>query len=573
MNSFVNNWLTLLLPSKGRIWLVIILFHMIVTSVIGVMLPGLTEDFYTNFKGEALTPFIYLGSFFLAEYINRLGYQISIYKYVQHLLAETRLKTFGLWMKAPLKVKRKGIEDDFPLGEVLARVMTDSESVKELVTSGAFAILIDFIFIISCLIGFLRLDATVGGGLFVMEVIACILLIWGSRKMGVIFTLVRQSTGMLSRVVADVTKGLRELAFTPHKNYASKRGEAIFDDFLQKQLKSNIWDASYYSAAESLYPILLAMVLIVFPQGEAARMAILAVLIDLIQKSISPIKEVAGKISSIQRARTGFDRIREFHHFFQDQGLSYDVNLVELEKFHLKLNHFSYPHKESDKSFSLNDIDLVGAPGELIGLIGTSGCGKSTLLRLTSGQHGIFDGQVFLNNRELKGNDSGDLNYLSQHVSLVSQDSHVFSASAEFNITMDLGLEDFSQFWANAQSSLPYLKRWGIEPQTQIDVKALSLGQKQLLSGLRACYLRKPIVLFDEVSSGLDPDLEKALRDLVILVQKHSLTIIVTHRIETILSATKLLVMKEGRVVDQGTPKELQVSSSDFNEFLDHLKN
>ncbi len=571
MNSFKSKWLPILLPEKGRGWLIVIAVHMAITGAIGLMLPSLTENFYNDFK-NGNTAFYYLAGLFIAEYVNRVGYQISVYRFVQELLVQTRSKTFGLWMKAPLKVKRKGMEDEFPLGEVLARVMTDSDSVKELVTSGAFAIVIDFIFILSSLIGFLRLNAGVGIGLFALEVIACVLLVWGSRKMGVVFTEVRKVTGLLSRVVADVTKGLRELAFTPHAQYASRRGDAVFDDFLKKQLKSNVWDAGYYSAAESLYPILLAAVLVFFPEGEMGRMALLAVLIDLIQKSISPIKEVAGKISSIQRARTGLDRIMEFHqHFAGTQELR--RSLLEMNSsLEVKVEHFSY-QRTDESAFELNDISFKAQAGELVGIVGMSGCGKSTLLRLLSGQYGSFKGSVLVDGTHtLEAQDEQDLGQLCQLVSLVSQDSHVFSSSVEFNIALDLNVTGFQEFWQNALKALPYLGRWEIHPDTPVDVKTLSLGQKQLLSGLRACFLRKPIVLFDEVSSGLDPDLEKALRDLVLIVQRHSLTIIVTHRLETILSATKLLVMKEGRLMDTGSPRELMQSSEIFREFIEHLE-
>ncbi len=545
---------------------------MVITGAIGLLLPSMTENFYNDFK-NGNTAFYYLAGLFVAEYINRVGYQISVYRFVQELLVQTRSKTFGLWMKAPLKVKRKGMEDEFPLGEVLARVMTDSDSVKELVTSGAFAIVIDFIFILSSLIGFLRLNASVGIGLFALEVVACVLLVWGSRKMGVVFTEVRKVTGLLSRVVADVTKGLRELAFTPHAQYASRRGDAVFDDFLKKQLKSNVWDAGYYSAAESLYPILLAAVLVFFPEGQMGRMALLAVLIDLIQKSISPIKEVAGKISSIQRARTGLDRIMDFHQHFAGTKELHRTVLEMKSSMEVKVNHFSY-QRADETAFELRDIHFKAQTGELVGIIGMSGCGKSTLLRLLSGQHGSFSGSVLVDGtHELQAQNEQDLGQLCQLVSLVSQDSHVFSSSVEFNIALELNVPGFKEFWVNAQKALPYLGRWGIGPDTLIDVKSLSLGQKQLLSGLRACFLRKPIVLFDEVSSGLDPDLEKALRDLVLIVQRHSLTIIVTHRLETILSATKLLVMKEGRLVDSGVPSELMHSSDLFQEFIEHLKN
>lgn len=548
-----------------------IFLHMAATSAIGLYLPGITESFYQDFLRDDLTPFMVLGGLFLVEYVNRLGYQISTYKFVQHLLIETRTKTYGLWLRAPLKSRRKASDDDFPLGEVLARIMSDSESVKELVTSGAFGIIIDFVFIISSLIGFLRIDARVGGGLFALEVIACVLLIWGSTKMSVIFNQVRISTGVVSRVVADVTNGLRSLAFTPHAKYASRRGDRAFDDFLKKQLKSNVWDASYYSAAESLYPILLALVLVFFPHGQAARLAMLAVLIDLIQKSITPIKEVASKITSIQRARTGIERIHEFHQFFAHEKSTAKPFAGALEIFKLDLKHYEYPPRENETPFALRDVSFQGRPGELIGIVGSSGCGKSTLLRLLSGQHGPFVGELSLNQEVLNAENTQDLERLGSQVSLVSQDSHVFSDSVEFNITLSEADPRFPEFWQQALAALPYLRRWGVGPATKIDPKTLSLGQKQLLSGLRACFLRKSIVLFDEVSSGLDPELERALRDLVLFVQRHSLTIIVTHRVETILNAHHLVVMEKGRAVDQGAPKELASRSELFREFLAHL--
>jgi ATP-binding cassette subfamily B multidrug efflux pump len=570
VNFSAHSWKAFFLPEKGRFWLILMLTHMALTAVIGVALPGLTQDFYQGFTGDVLTPFLVLGGLFLAEYANRLGYQITTYKYVQHLLGETRARTFGLWMRAPLKVK-KGTLDDYPMGEVLARVMSDSDAVKELVTSGAFAIIIDFIFIISSLIGFIRLDAGLGAGLFALEVVACVLLIWGSRKMGVVFASVRVVTGLVSRVVTDVTHGLRELAFTPHRQYASTRGQKVFEDFLAKQLRANVWDAGYYAAAESLYPILLALVLVFLPTGETARMALLAVLIDLIQKSITPIKEVAGKISGIQRARTGLHRIREFQAHFAMEAMPVQQTVASMERFQINLSHYEYPPREGETPFDLRAVSFSGKAGELVGIVGPSGCGKSTLLRLLSGQHGPFQGQVTVNDRVLDTESNVDLAHLGQQVSLVSQDSHVFSASVSFNVGLGT-LEGLTEFWQNALQELPYLGRWGVDLDTVVNPKKLSLGQKQLLSGLRACFLRKPVVLFDEVSSGLDPELEKALRDLVLFVQRRSLTIIVTHRIETILGADRLVVMDQGRAIDQGRPAELEQRSPLFVEFLRHLR-
>ena len=100
----------------------------------------------------------------------------------------------------------------------------------------------------------------------------------------------------------------------------------------------------------------------------------------------------------------------------------------------------------------------------------------------------------------------------------------------------------------------------------------LSMGQKQLISALRSCYLKKPIVLFDEISSGLDSELEEALRKLVLLIQKNSLTVIVAHRVETIVNAGQILVMKDGKLDGVGTHSELLNENATYQEFISQVR-
>jgi len=92
-----------------------------------------------------------------------------------------------------------------------------------------------------------------------------------------------------------------------------------------------------------------------------------------------------------------------------------------------------------------------------------------------------------------------------------------------------------------------------------------------LISGLRACYLCKPIVLFDEVSSGLDADLELSLRKLILLIQKNSLTIIVAHRVETIVEASQILILEQGRLTATGVHVDLVASNATYNEFISQV--
>lgn len=537
-----------------------------VTAVTGYLTPRLITRFYDSLKSDEVFNhyFWLLAALFVVEYINRFFFQVNSHRYIQLLLNEIRGRSFSLWLKAPFR-KKAGKQDEYPMGEVLARLMNDTDAVREIVSSGSFGIFIDIIFILSSLISFLQLNSTTGLVIFIAEIFAVFLLVKGSKAMALIFMDVRKVTGQMARVVTDISAGLRELFFSPNKNYASRRGEKIFEEFLNKQLHANIWDAGYYSAAESLYPVLVALVMVIVPYSKIVEVAVLAALIDLIQRSITPIKDVASKISVISRARTGIERVHQFNESFEDSlGERVDYTGLEVRKLDFRLNRFQF-----DQGFLLQNVGFTLERGQMLGILGESGCGKSTLMKLLSGQYHIFDGVIRIDEMTINPGNDLALRDFSSYVSLVSQDSHVFSDTLRFNIT--LGTEEgFEAFWNQATLAIPYLLRWELKPGDLTKPKLLSMGQKQLVSGLRALYLKKPIILMDEISSGLDSDLESALRDLICFFQSRTITIIVTHRLETILNADLLLLLHEGQLIAEGTPDALR-GNSKYQEFLSHL--
>lgn len=564
--SSKSKWWTYLWLKSEAPLAFFILFNIMISSVTGYFTPRLITAFYEALNKEEafqhqlmMLVFLYAG-----EYLNRILFTLSTHRYIQMLLIDLRKRSYSLWLKAPFK-RKSGKHDEYPLGEVLARLMNDTDAVREVVSSGSFAIFIDIIFILSCLISFLQLNSTTGLALFIAEVLACLLLIKGSKVMANIFIDVRRITGLMARVVTDLTSGLKELFYSPNEKYASKRGHKIFEEFLDKQLHANIWDAGYYSAAESLYPILVALVMLVVPYSQIVEVAILAALIDLIQKSITPIKDVASKISVLARAQAGIDRLHQFNESFdQDNFERLDFTDLEVNTMVFDLESFQY-----DQGFKLEKIKFQLKRGEILGILGESGCGKSTLLKLLSGQYHTFTGTITIDGKVIHADDEKELRHFSSYVSLISQDSHVFTESLKFNITLggDAGFEDF---WVLATNSIPYLKRWGVDVNDTIQPKALSMGQKQLLSGLRALFLKKPVILMDEISSGLDSELESALRDLIKFFQSRSMTIIVTHRLETILNSHELILLEAGKIIATG-PHQLMRGVPKYQEFLNHL--
>lgn len=552
-----------------------------VSAYLGAMTPALISDLSRNYESDSLfqSSIIALLINFLAVYTNRVIYQLAVNKYVRMLIQYARTETYGRWLSSHELDTEK-----YPQGEVLSRIMSDTESIRDLISSGAFGIFIDLCFVVSCLFGFITLQRFTGFFIAGAEVAATILLIWGSQLMRDMFMRLRNSQAQVNRITANVLGGFQQIYYTRNDRYASRKSEVAFLDFLQKQNQVNTMDAAYYAVAESLYPILLALVIFIFPYSKLTEVALIFAIVDLIQRSISPIKEISGKIANIQRAATGIDRIQNFLNdipakktFIMEEG----VKQIPFLKMKVDIERFEYPLRkgvnagDEREHFSLANIHFEGSPGELIGIVGLSGSGKSTLLNILAGNILAPDADV----RLLMGrSDDGfelhlrDLDEYRREVSIVSQESHIFTESLMFNITLKRTEPvDFREQWNFLTENIPYLKTWGLGPDDIVVPHSLSLGQRQLLAGVRACYIKKNIVFFDEISSALDSDLEYSLRTLVLLIQEFSLTIIVAHRVETIVNADKILVMDKGRVTDMGIHGELLLRSKVYQDFIREL--
>lgn len=557
---------------------------LIVSSFLGAMTPLKMRDLAANYESRDLyyTSIWQLFMIFMGVYLNRVFYQLGLNKYLQLLMQNTRSICYEKWLHAyDVKTKDSSRNERYPQGEVISRIMNDTESLRELMTSGTFGIFIDIFFVISSLSAFISLNETSGVAIAMAEIISALLLVWGSRYMRKIFMEVRKSRAEMSRLLSNMVGGIKETFYTRHENYASKRGAVVFQDFLKKMLTANVWDAGYYSTAESLYPLMLAFVVFLFPYSNITEAAIIFAIVDLIQRSIGPVKDVAAKIANIQRAYTGLTRIDEFLCDLDEDMSSAEhkpIGLLELKEVEINIQKFEYPRKKSQETkFALTNISFKATPGELVGIVGLSGCGKSTLLNIMAANIFPDEGEIKLIAKDgaslsFPGLGVRDTIHYREQVGIVSQDSHIFSDTVAFNICMRREIpEEFAPFWRMVEEKIPYILTWGIKPNELLNQRSLSLGQKQLLAAIRSCFLKKPVVLFDEISSGLDGELELALREMVRLIQINSLTFIVAHRLETITHADNIIVLDDGRVVDTGKHDDLMVRCEVYSQFLAEL--
>ena len=217
---------------------------------------------------------------------------------------------------------------------------------------------------------------------------------------------------------------------------------------------------------------------------------------------------------------------------------------------------FAYPGREDE--LALNGFSLHVRPGERIALVGPSGAGKSTVFRLLLRFYDPLEGRVAIDGVDLK---EADPREVRQRLALVAQDAALFSGSASDNIRFGNSGADAEALKAAASAAqaadfLAALPQ-GFETPVGERARTLSGGQRQRLVIARALVRDAPILLLDEATSALDAENERLVQQAMHQAMDGRTSIVIAHRLATVLEADRIVVMNGGRVVEQGAHAEL----------------
>lgn len=217
---------------------------------------------------------------------------------------------------------------------------------------------------------------------------------------------------------------------------------------------------------------------------------------------------------------------------------------------------FSYPARP--EAMALRDVSITVEPGQTVALVGPSGAGKSTMFQLILRFYDPQRGAVSLEGVDIRSLDPADLR---NAISVVQQNAPLFSGTAAENIRFGKPSASDEEVRAaaraaNAHAFIEALPE-GYDTQLGEDAATLSGGQRQRIAIARAILRDAPILLLDEATSALDSESERAIQDAFETVSEGRTTIVIAHRLATVLKADVIAVMDEGRIIDQGTHNEL----------------
>lgn len=284
--------------------------------------------------------------------------------------------------------------------------------------------------------------------------------------------------------------------------------------------------------------------------------------------SVATISEVIGEI---QKAAGASERLLELLQAKSDIiNIDEPQSLPESVKGEISLDHVSFSYPDTVDSPVLSDLSLHIQAGERIALVGPSGAGKSTLFQLLLRFYDPQQGKICLDGIN---SNQVDVDSLRQQFALVPQESVIFASSALENIRYGRTAatkEDVIQAAkaARAHEFIQLLPE-GYESNLGERGVRLSGGQKQRIAIARAILADRPILLLDEATSALDASNEQQVKLALEELMKDKTTLIIAHRLATVINADRIIVMDKGKIVAVGTHQQLLVENPLYREFAE----
>ena len=456
-------------------------------------------------------------------------------------------------------------------GDTVSRIINDTEAVDVLFTGGIVSMLIDLFKIIGIVASIFILSPKLGT--VTLGLIPLIALITRLFQRGMLKAQ-RRSRALIGQISTRLSETLRNILVVK----ANGKERSMMDRFIVT-LKAHYAANESINAYDSLFPVVIQItkaisigVLIITISSSTAWIGItigsLAAAIELISNLFDPIESVGSELQSIQQAIAAINRIDEY--------LAQPEETPRLETFNLDalLNHqavlefkdvsFAY---DEDKTV-LKDIDLTLTAGQKITFVGRTGVGKSTLLKLVLGLLPPDHGSITLNGIDVSTIPHGSQRRL---YGSVDQNFPLIKGSLKQQITLnDPSIDDLMVLRALDQVGLTALTTQTPQGLHALIPSELSVseGQKQLIAIARAIVTDPPILILDEISSGLDSVSDERIKTVIEAVSQDKIVLSVTHRLSSIEEEEQVVILQDGLIQNQGKAKDLKESDPWFKKAL-----
>lgn len=461
--------------------------------------------------------------------------------------------------------------DGMPVGKLLTRLTSDVDALAEVFGSGAVGVLGDLVTLLVIASSMLLIEWRLGLLLLCTQIpVTCFVLWLQSRYRRVNYT-VREELSQLNADFQENLQGLEVVQMFRREAVNGSRFARTGSAYRRAVNGTIFYDSSISAFLEWVSLGAVAVVLALggyLVTSGAMGLGILTTFILYSQRLFDPLRQLAERFTQIQGGLTAVERIGEL--LEQPLEIVEDSSAQPLEDSGLGevvFDNVSFSYRPDEPI--LRNLSFRIAPGEHVALVGPTGSGKTTVIRLLCRLYEPQQGRILLDGRDIRSIPIADLR---RQLGVVLQDTFLFSGNVADNLRLnapisdpelaricrDLGLQDLLD-------RLPA----GLATELRERGGNLSSGERQLLAVARVAIRNPTVLVMDEATAFMDPATEATLQgDLDRLLQKRT-AVVIAHRLATVEASDRILVLRRGELIEQGTHRELREQGGLYAQLAD----
>jgi ABC-type multidrug transport system fused ATPase/permease subunit len=500
-----------------------------------------------------------LSNFFFVYWANWLG---------QDIVKDLRVKLF----KHMLSFKMK-YYDTAPVGQLITRSVSDMESIAKIFSQGLFMIASDLLKMIVILFFMLKENWKLTIIVFIaMPILVFVTRIF-QRKMQVTFEEVRNQIANLNTFVQERVTGMKIVQLFNRENIEYEKFKEINNKHKKAWIKTILYNSIFFPIADIISSLTLGFIVLyggfrILDGDTTTTFGDIFSYTMYIGMLFNPLRQISDKFNEMQMGMISANRVFEI---LDTKEHIQDIGTIEAPTFEGAIEFKEVKFSYIDNEEVIKGINLNVQPGQTIAIVGATGAGKTTIINLLNRFYEINSGTIYIDNQNIH---DYTLDSLRKQIAVVLQDVFLFADTILNNITLNNPEISREQVLAAAKkigvhefiNSLPGGYDYNVKERGVM----LSSGQRQLIAFLRAYVSNPSILILDEATSSIDMYSEELIQKATETITKGRTSIIIAHRLATIINADKIVVMDKGLIVEQGTHQELlNVTSGYYKNLYD----
>jgi ATP-binding cassette, subfamily B, multidrug efflux pump len=493
----------------------------------------------------------------LLEFAVEYGQTLLTAYIGQRVMYDLRMQIFGHLQRLSIS-----FFDRNPVGRLMTRVTSDVETLNELFSSGLVTVFGDVFTLIAIMTMMLVVDWRLA-----LVTFSVIPLVWLTamifrRRVREAFRDIRTRLARLNAYLQERLSGMRVVQLFGREADSAARFGALNREHLEAHLRSITIYAVFFPVVEVLTAV--AMALLLYYGGlrtihGTLTVGVLAAFIQLTRRFFQPLQDLSEKFNLLQSAMASSERVFAL----LDQPVSVleparPVMLPQPIRGEVRFEGVWFRYGP-DGPWVLRDVSFTASPGQTIALVGHTGAGKTTIVNLLLRFYDPDRGRILIDGADIRHLSTSDLRSL---IGFVQQDLFLFTGDILHNLTLDAPVSaEAAHEAARRVGADRFIERLpaGYAHRLGERGRSLSMGERQLLSFARALALDPRILVLDEATSSVDAEAEGQIQRAIAELMAGRTSLVVAHRLSTILHADEILVLQHGEIRERGSHRELLV--------------